>query len=76
MSTDPVNLDKAESGRTIAVVSTSQIPTGQMVVDTAVHFPELSSMLMSIDRVTRKDPTTSTSTPRPSRRGSSATTWR
>jgi indolepyruvate ferredoxin oxidoreductase len=25
-------------------------------VDTAVHFPELSSMLMSIDRVTRKDP--------------------
>ena len=56
VATDPVNLDKAESGRTIAVVSTSQIPTGQMVVDTAVHFPELSSMLMSIDRVTRKDP--------------------
>jgi indolepyruvate ferredoxin oxidoreductase len=56
VATDPSNLDKAESGRTIAVVSTSQIPTGQMVVDTAVHFPELSSMLMSIDRVTRKDP--------------------
>jgi len=56
VATDPINLDKAESGRTIAVVSTSQIPTGQMVVDTAVHFPELSSMLMSIDRVTRKDP--------------------
>ncbi|HYB71464.1 MAG TPA: DUF6537 domain-containing protein, partial [Candidatus Bathyarchaeia archaeon] len=56
VATDPLNLDKAESGRTIAVVSTSQIPTGQMVVDTAVHFPELSSMLMSIDRVTRKDP--------------------
>jgi indolepyruvate ferredoxin oxidoreductase len=56
VATDPGNLDKAESGRTIAVVSTSQIPTGQMVVDTAVHFPELGSMLMSIDRVTRKDP--------------------
>jgi indolepyruvate ferredoxin oxidoreductase len=56
VATDPGDLDKAESGRTIAVVSTSQIPTGQMVVDTAVHFPELSSMLMSIDRVTRKDP--------------------
>src|SRR6266851_3332926 len=56
VATDPGNLDKAESGRTIAVVSTSQIPTGQIVVDTAVHFPELSSMLMSIDRVTRKDP--------------------
>ncbi len=56
VATDPSNLDKAESARTIAVVSTSQIPTGQMVVDTGVHFPELASMLMSIDRVTRKDP--------------------
>ncbi len=56
VATDPNNLDKAEPGRTVAVVSTSQIPTGQMVVDTGVHFPELSSMLMSIDRVTRKDP--------------------
>ena len=27
-----------------------------MVVDTGVHFPELASLLMSIDRVTRKDP--------------------
>jgi indolepyruvate ferredoxin oxidoreductase len=56
VATDPSNLDKAESSRTIAVVSTSQIPTGQMVVDTGVHFPELSSLLMSLDRVTRKDP--------------------
>ncbi|MCI0547781.1 MAG: indolepyruvate ferredoxin oxidoreductase family protein [Candidatus Rokubacteria bacterium] len=55
VATDLVNLDKAESGRTIAVVSTSQIPTGQMVVDTQAHFPELASSLMSIDRVTRKD---------------------
>ena len=56
VATDPVNLDKAESGRTVAVVSTSRIPTGQLVQDTAVHFPELSGMLMGIDRVTRKDP--------------------
>jgi indolepyruvate ferredoxin oxidoreductase len=56
VATDPNNLDKAEPGRTIAVVSTSQIPTGQMVVDTGVHFPELAGALMSIDRVTRKDP--------------------
>jgi indolepyruvate ferredoxin oxidoreductase len=55
VATDPANLDKADPGRTIAVVSTSQIPTGRMVVDTGVHFPELSSLLMSIDRVTRKD---------------------
>ena len=55
VATDPVNLDKAESGRTIAVVSTSQIPTGQMVADPGVHFPEVATTLMSIDRVTRKD---------------------
>ena len=55
VATDPLNLDKAEGGRTIAVVSTSQIPTGQMVADTSVHFPELASALMSLDRVTRKD---------------------
>jgi indolepyruvate ferredoxin oxidoreductase len=55
VSTDPINLDKAESGRTIAVISTSQIPTGKMVVDTTVQFPELGGTLMSIDRVTRKD---------------------
>jgi len=56
VSTDPANLDKAEPGRTIAVVSTSQIPTGQMVTNTGVQFPELAGLLMSIDRVTRKDP--------------------
>jgi indolepyruvate ferredoxin oxidoreductase len=55
VATDPANLDKAESGRTIAVVSTSHIPTGQMVIDTTVSFPELGSTLISIDRVTRKD---------------------
>jgi indolepyruvate ferredoxin oxidoreductase len=56
VATDPMNLDKADPDRTLAVVSTSQIPTGRMVVDTGVHFPELASTLMSIDRVTRKDP--------------------
>ena len=55
VATDPVNLDKAESGRTIAAVSTSQIPTGQMVANTTVQFPEQGATLMSIDRVTRKD---------------------
>ena len=55
VAADPGNLDKAEPGRTVAVVSTSQIPTGQMIVDTAVHFPELAGTLMSIDRVSRKD---------------------
>src|SRR5262249_13697028 len=40
VAADPGNLDKADPARTIAVVSTSQIPTGQMVADTAVRFPE------------------------------------
>jgi indolepyruvate ferredoxin oxidoreductase len=56
VAADPGNLDKADPERTVAVISTSRIPTGQMVVDTGVHFPELSDLLMSIDRVTRKDP--------------------
>ncbi len=56
VATEASNLDKADPARTIAVASTSRIPTGQMVVDTGVHFPELASLLMSIDRVTRKDP--------------------
>jgi len=55
VATDPANLDKVDPDRTIAIVSTSQIPTGRMVVDTGVHFPELSSLLIGIDRVTRKD---------------------
>ena len=41
--------------RTIAVVSTSQVPTGAMVTHTDVHFPEASGLQQSIDRVTRKD---------------------
>jgi indolepyruvate ferredoxin oxidoreductase len=55
VATDPANLDKADPGRTIAVISTSQIPTGQMVTDPGVHFPEHSGMRLCIDRVTRKD---------------------
>jgi indolepyruvate ferredoxin oxidoreductase len=56
VAVDPQSLDKCDPNRTIAVVSTSQIPTGRMVADPGVHFPELANTLMSIDRVTRKDP--------------------
>jgi indolepyruvate ferredoxin oxidoreductase len=55
VSVDPLNLDKCDPTRTIAVISTSQIPTGRMVADPGVHFPELGSTLISVDRVTRKD---------------------
>ena len=55
VATSPQNLDHARPDRTIAVVSTSQVPTGAMVSRTDVHFPDASGLQSSIDRVTRKD---------------------
>src|SRR6059036_3903507 len=55
VATSPQNLDHARSDRTIAVISTSQVPTGAMVTSTAVEFPETNGLITSINRVTRKD---------------------
>src|SRR5438093_572775 len=55
VATSPQNLDHARPERTIAIVSTSQVPTGAMVTSTAVEFPEASGLISSINRVTRKD---------------------
>ena len=55
VATSPQNLDHARPERTIAIVSTSQVPTGAMVTSTAVEFPESNGLLSSINRVTRKD---------------------
>jgi indolepyruvate ferredoxin oxidoreductase len=55
VATSAQNLDHARPDGTIAVVSTSQVPTGSMVTSTAVQFPDLSGLRASIDRVTRKD---------------------
>jgi len=55
VATSPQNLDHASGERTIAVVSTSQVPTGAMVTNTDVQFPEASGLHASIDRFTRKD---------------------
>jgi indolepyruvate ferredoxin oxidoreductase len=55
VATSPVNLDHARPEKTIAVVSTSQVPTGAMVTHTDVQFPELSGLTAAINRVTRKD---------------------
>ena len=49
------NLVTAAPERTVAVVSTSAVPTGRMVVDTGERFPELAGQLDRIDAVTRKD---------------------
>jgi len=55
VATAPQNLDHARPDRTIAVVSTSQVPTGAMVTSTTVEFPEANGLITSIERVTRKD---------------------
>ncbi len=50
---DPKNLRTADPERTIAVVSTSAVPTGKMVVDTSVRFPELDAARAAVDGQTR-----------------------
>ena len=55
VSTTPTNLEKASPERTRAVVSTSQIPTGDMVRDTHIHFPALSGLVQTINRCTRHE---------------------
>src|SRR5438876_2273823 len=55
VATSPQNLDHASGERTIAVVSTSQVPTGAMVTKTDGQFREASGLHASIDRFTRKD---------------------
>ncbi len=49
----PKNLTVADPGRTVAVVSTSAVPTGKMVVDTESRFPELAAQLDAIEARTR-----------------------
>ncbi len=47
------NLRAAAPDRTVAVVSTSAVPTGRMVTDPGERFPELTGELGRIDSVTR-----------------------
>jgi indolepyruvate ferredoxin oxidoreductase len=53
-ATDPKNLDKCHPERTIAVVSTTQSPTGQMVSNRQVMFPATRGLTAGIDKVSRK----------------------
>jgi indolepyruvate ferredoxin oxidoreductase len=46
---DAANLGVADPARTIAVVSTTEVPTGRMVVDTTVSFPDRGSMLAPLE---------------------------
>ena len=44
VATDPIQLKAADPKRTVAVVTTAEVPTGQMVVDTAIAFPSPGSI--------------------------------
>ncbi|MCF8589799.1 indolepyruvate ferredoxin oxidoreductase family protein [Gordonia liuliyuniae] len=46
---DPVNLKVASTAKTVAVVSTTAVPTGSMVIDTSVTFPEALAVRSAID---------------------------
>ncbi len=50
---NPKNLQTADPQRTIAVVSTSVVPTGRMVVDPTIGFPALEDALAAINGQTR-----------------------
>ena len=50
--TNPVNLEKAQAGRTVALVSSSKVPTSAMVRDTSAEFPEWTAFQRSIDEAT------------------------
>lgn len=49
VGTDPVNLKAAAANRTVAVLSSTAVPTGQMVVDTGVRFPEQGAIRSALD---------------------------
>ncbi len=48
----PVNLDKALRGRSVAVVSSSKVPTTAMVRDTGTEFPEWTAFRRVLDEAT------------------------
>jgi indolepyruvate ferredoxin oxidoreductase len=54
VATQPVHLEKVSPDRTKAVVSTSQIPTGDMVRNKDVHFPAMSGLHQTIERRARQ----------------------
>ena len=53
VAADPKNLAKADPERTVAVVSTSKLPTGDMVAHVEETYPDIAEMLSAIDGATR-----------------------
>jgi indolepyruvate ferredoxin oxidoreductase len=54
VATDPANLKAADPRRTVAVVSTTEVPTGHMVVNTALSFPGGAEIRTAVDTATRE----------------------
>jgi indolepyruvate ferredoxin oxidoreductase len=55
VATAAPNLLRTRPDLTIAVVSTTQVPTGAMVASTDVAFPDPGGLIAAVNRVTRKD---------------------
>jgi indolepyruvate ferredoxin oxidoreductase len=53
VAADPKNLAVADSGRTVAVVSTTKVPTGTMVADASAQFPDADATVARIQDATR-----------------------
>ncbi|MEV6832409.1 indolepyruvate ferredoxin oxidoreductase family protein [Amycolatopsis sp. NPDC051102] len=51
---DAANLGVADPARTTAVVSTTEVPTGRMVVDTTVSFPDTGSVLAPLEAAAKR----------------------
>jgi indolepyruvate ferredoxin oxidoreductase len=52
-ATSPTNLAVADRDRTVAVLSTSESPTGAMIGNSRIHFAPLSNSLDAVETVTR-----------------------
>lgn len=49
----PVNLDRTQERRTVAVVNTTPVPTGEMIRNNALLFPTAAAIRRTIDQYTR-----------------------
>ncbi|WP_231510045.1 indolepyruvate ferredoxin oxidoreductase family protein [Streptosporangium roseum] len=54
-ATDPKHLSGADRDRTVAVVSTSLVPTGSMVLDPSTHVTDLGSPIGALESRTRRE---------------------
>src|SRR6185312_14662206 len=53
VATDGTQLRAASKDRTVAVVSTTEVPTGQMITDVSQHFPATGRVMAAIEEKVR-----------------------